>query len=222
MYREKGKAEMADKFGRSSLPAGSRMIAALCTAILIAACGAEREPEGEAVSAEPGALAPAPAAAPPADTAAADDPELALAEDGLRLFDGTSESGRPIPFGMPMEQVITTMEGVRGKAKRSTNPECGAGSLEFANWDDGLGLVFQDARFVGWSLDGRGGADVKTSGNVGPGSTRRELEAAHQVKVDETTLGTEFMAGDIAGVLDGAGPDARITNMWAGVNCIFR
>jgi hypothetical protein len=188
--------------------------------LLIAACGAERESEAEAVSGEQGAPA-APAGAAPADTVA-EDPELALAEAGLRLFDGTSESGRPIPFGMPMEEAIATMEKVRGKAKRSTNPECGAGSLEFANWDDGFALVFNEGRFAGWSLDGRGGAAIKTSGNVGPGSTRRELEAAHQIKVDETSLGTEFMAGDISGVLDGAGPDARITNMWAGVNCIFR
>jgi len=214
---------MDEQPGRSRRSAVGRAIAVLCAMLVIAACGEGSEPEVKSVPAAPSspASASAPAAAAPADTVA-DDPELALAEDGLRLFDGTNEDGRPLPFGMPMDAVISTLEGVRGKARRSTNPECGAGSLEFANWDDGFALVFDEGRFVGWSLDGGRGADVKTSGNVGPGSTRRELEAAHQIKVDETTLGTEFMAGDIAGVLDGPGPDARITNMWAGINCIFR
>jgi len=214
---------MGETFGRGRLTIG-RSVVAGCAALLLAACGGEGESETGAVAADttaPAATAPAPAPAPaPADTA--DDPALAVADNGVRVFDGTSESGRPLPFGMPMEAVLATMEGLRGKAERSTNSECGAGSIEFANWKDGLGLLFQEGRFVGWALDGRGGGEVKTSGGVGPGSTRRELEAAHQIKIDETSLGTEFMAGDIAGVLDGAGPDARILTMWAGVNCVFR
>ncbi|HEU4455234.1 MAG TPA: hypothetical protein VFR81_19375 [Longimicrobium sp.] len=213
---------MGEKSGRSRRLIGGT-IGASCVALLMAACGGEREAETEV---EPGAVAaaPAPAAAAPADTQpAAPDPELTVAGDGLRLMDGSSESGRPLPFGMPMEAVLATLEGARGKAERSTNEECGAGSLEFANWkDDGLSLVFMDGRFAGWSLDGRGGGAVTTGANVGPGSTRRALEAAHQPTFDETSLGTEFLAGDIGGVLDGDGPDARITNMWAGVNCIFR
>ncbi len=216
---------MREKSERSRLPAGG-VIAALCAALLLTACGGDREPETKAVAADPSApaVAPAPAAATtPADTQdAAAKPVLAVEEEGLRLFDAASGSARPIAFGMPTEQVVAALEAVRGKAERGTHSECGAGTLDFANWKDGLSLLFQEGRFVGWAADDRGGGAVTTISNVGPGSTRRELEAAYQIQIDETSLGTEFMAGGITGVLDGQGPDARITNMWAGVNCVFR
>lgn len=217
---------MREKSGWSSLPARG-VIAALCAALLLTACGGDEEPETKTVAAEPSAPAaapaPAPVAATPADTpAAAAKPVLAVEEEGLRLFDAGSGSARPLAFGLPTEQVVTALEGILGKAERGTHSECGAGSLDFANWKDGLSLLFQEGRFVGWALDERGGGTVSTASGIRPGSTRRELEAAYQITVDETSLGTEFMAGAITGVLDGKGPDARITNMWAGVNCVFR
>jgi hypothetical protein len=57
---------------------------------------------------------------------------------------------------------------------------------------------------------------------IGPGSTRAELEAVYEVEVEPTSLGIEFSAGGIGGLLDGESPDARITAMWAGVTCLFR
>lgn len=216
---------MREKSGWSSRPAGG-VIAALCAALLLTACGGEEEPETKAVSAEPSAPAaapaPAPVAATPADTpAAAAKPVLAVEEEGLRLFDAASGSARPLAFGTPTEQVVTALEGIRGKAERGTLSECGAGALDFVNWKDGLSLLFQEGRFVGWALDERGGT-VTTASSIRPGSTRWELEAAYKVKVEESTLGTEFYTGAISGLLDGKGADARITNMWAGVNCVFR
>jgi hypothetical protein len=94
--------------------------------------------------------------------------------------------------------------------------------MEFARWPDGLGLAFQDGVFVGWSLDDRAGGVLTTSSGIGPGSSRREIEKVYRVAVEETTLGTEFSVGEVSGLLDGTGPDARITNLWAGVACLFR
>jgi hypothetical protein len=54
------------------------------------------------------------------------------------------------------------------------------------------------------------------------GSTRAELEAAYAAEVAESTLGTEFNAGGLGGLLSGPGKDARITDLWAGINCFFR
>ena len=86
--------------------------------------------------------------------------------------------------------------------------------------------MLQDGRFVGWSAspqaaDARG-EPLATMAGVGPGRTRRELESAYAARIEETTLGTEFEAGGLSGVLDGRAPDARIDAMWAGTSCVFR
>ena len=205
-------------------PAARMAIAAACAVLLLASCDHAREQETIAVSPEPGPPAAAPAgaqgpAAPPAATA---DPVLSVAPEGLRLFDPASGSARPLSFGLPAEQVLAVIEASRGPAERGTNDECGAGAMEFARWPDGLGLAFQDGVFVGWSLDDRAGGVLTTSSGIGPGSSRREMEEVYEVTVEETTLGTEFRVGEVSGLLDGPGRDARITNLWAGVACLFR
>lgn len=115
------------------------------------------------------------------------------------------------------------MERVRGPAGQGTNQDCGAGPVQYANWPDGLSLVFQKGSFVGWGLDGRAKGALATAIGIGPGSTRAELEAAYaNIEVNRTSLGTEFAGGGLFGVLDGAGPGARVTDMWAGVSCVAR
>ena len=196
-------------------------VAALAALLLAASCGA---PEGEgnaAAAAEPAAPAANGAEAAGADEAAAG-PDIAVEAEGLRLVDEASGAARPLPFGMPQEQLLALLEGFRGPADAGTNPECGAGPVDYAVWADGLTLNFQESRFAGWALDERAAGSHATMSGIGPGSTRRELEAAHEVAVEQTSLGTEFTAGGIGGVLDGPGPDARITAMWAGVTCVFR
>jgi hypothetical protein len=53
---------------------------------------------------------------------------------------------------------------------------------------------------------------------VGVGSSRADLEGAHAISVEETTLGTEFTFGGVSGILD----DGRVSSLWAGVSCNFR
>ena len=127
---------------------------------------------------------------------------------------------RPLPFGRAAAETVAALQRTgRAEPRRSTNPECGAGPLAFADWPDGFQLVFQDDRFVGWSTRQVG---LQTMSGVGVGSTRAQLEAAYKVTVEETTLGQEFQAGGLGGLLSGPGPDARITNLWAGITCAFR
>jgi hypothetical protein len=40
--------------------------------------------------------------------------------------------------------------------------------------------------------------------------------------VQSTSLGTEFTAGEMSGLLTGDTPEAKITGLWAGTNCAFR
>lgn len=150
-------------------------------------------------------------------------PDLAVEEDGLRLIDPSSGAARPLPFGMKQDQLLAILEGFRGPSDGGTLDECDAGPVDYAAWADGLTLNFQEDRFVGWALDRRAEGAHATMSGIGPGSTRGELEAAYaDVAVEETSLGIEFSAGGLGGILDGEGADAHIAAMWAGVTCLFR
>jgi len=155
----------------------------------------------------------------PADAAKA---RLVVEGEGLRWVLQPSGRASPVPFGRPESEVLTSVEGIRGPAVKGTNQDCGAGPVQFASWPDGLGLVFQDGRFVGWGLGRRAIGGIATAAGVGPGSTRAELDAAYSVTVTRTSLGSEFSACDLHGVLDGTSAGARITDMWAGVSCVAR
>lgn len=162
----------------------------------------------------------------PAEPPAAASPVLAIDGEGFRMFNPTNGAARPIAFGSPRADTLAALAflGAPGIARLE---ECGAGPLDQAAWPNGLRVYFQRGKFVGWALDARGNDGtikpaITTASGIGPGSTRAELEAAYSAKVAQSTLGTEFSAGDLAGLLDGPGPRARITNLWSGVSCNFR
>lgn len=170
-------------------------------------------------------ITPQPGATPnPPPPPQSDRPKLAVEGEGLRWFLPPNGSARLIPFGRPEAEVLASLERVRGEAGKGDSPGCGSGRQRYANWADGLGLTFQGGRFVGWTLDGRAAGALGTADNIGPGTTRATLEAAFGVPVvvRQTSLGTEWTAGAISGLLDGPGPRARITTMWAGTTCIAR
>ena len=150
---------------------------------------------------------------------------IALDPEGLRLVDPSSGSTRVLAFGREEDDVIEIVTSLqKGPAERGANSECGGGPLTFASWTDGLSLNFSDGRFSGWSVDVReGGAEQHTTlTGIGVGSTRAELEESYDVYVEETSIGNEFSAGELQGVLDGLGSNAVVTHMWSGTTCIFR
>jgi hypothetical protein len=57
---------------------------------------------------------------------------------------------------------------------------------------------------------------------IGVGSTRAQLDAAFDPQITQSSLGTEFSAAGLGGVLESPAPTARITSLWAGTGCIFR
>lgn len=148
---------------------------------------------------------------------------LAVEGEGLRLFDRTTSSASQIAFGRPAAGVLAALERLRGPAGRGTNQDCGAGPVEYANWPDGLSLVFQRDRFVGWGLDRRAAGGIGTGSSIGPGSTRAQLDDAYgDVRFTRSSIGQEFSVAGFSGVLDGTGALAEITDMWAGVSCVAR
>lgn len=186
-------------------------IAAL--ALLLAGCAPATDP-GPAPSAQPIAT-PAPAGRVVAA------PVLAIEGEGLRLFAPDSGSARPIAFGTARAATLGAL-AFRGMPDLGTQTECGAGELDFASWPDGLKLYFQRDRFVGWALSGRGERTVTTAAGIGISRSRQDLIAAYAATFKRTTLGTEFAAGGLYGLLDGPGEMARISDMWAGTSCNFR
>ncbi|MBO9501725.1 hypothetical protein [Brevundimonas sp. A19_0] len=180
----------------------------------LAACDGSPAPEAPAPEAE------APAAPQPVPEAQASG-ALALEGEGLRAFTEQG-SARPLPFGMAQDMTLTAVSTMLGADTPSvtTNSECGAGPMQFAEYPNGLQLAFQDDKFVGWFLDEGG---LTTADGVGVGSTRAELGSARVVDmVPDSTLGVEFSSGALGGFLTSEAPDATVESLYAGMTCFFR
>lgn len=190
-----------------------RWAAAAGAALLVAGCS---DPGGNAAAAGGNASTEAPA--PAANSAAAvQAPALQLEAEGLRL------AGASLPFGTAQSELLERVDP-HSEAEIGTNSECGAGPMTIAQLPGGLSLLFQEERFAGWSADGREPNIAATASGIAAGvSTRAQLEAAYpDLGVEESTLGREFSGGGLGGLLDGDGPQARVTALWAGTTCMFR
>jgi hypothetical protein len=146
-------------------------------------------------------------------------PDMRIDAQGIRLTaEGKEEQ---LPFGMGEDEVMKALS-FRGPAQRSTNEDCGEGPVQFAQWPDGFSLLFQNGRFGGWGLSGKGGA-VHTVDALRIGSSLAQVRVAGKEEVAETSLGREFSVNGIHGVVEGEGEDARVTAMWSGeLSCVFR
>lgn len=200
--------------GRNSVQAGVdvgnevlrrlSIILGLTSLTALAACGAAPEPANER---------DAPIAANEAGPAAVAKPPV-LEGEGLRLGPARLE------FGTPKSATIDALTKALGAApgEQGANEECGGGGLEFAAWQGEITLWFESGRFVGWDEKGK----LKTAGGLGLGAGRSDLVALEGLEIEESTLGTEFRAGGLGGILDSKGPGARITHLWGGSTCVFR
>lgn len=199
-----------------------RTSAAVVALLVLAACGQASQPaDAPPADAPPPASAPPPSAPAPAATGKT---ALSLDPAGLTVVIVDTGSTRMLDFGLPKAQTLEILGRVAGPLGAETlNSECGAGPMEFVAAPGGLTLLFQDDRFAGWSVDRQSAGKQSTMNGIGVGSTRSELVAAFAgVDVQETSLGQEFSAGGLSGVLSGPGADAKIETMWAGTSCVFR
>ncbi len=158
---------------------------------------------------------------------------LALTSNALQVVDSTTGSTREITFGIPEGQMVEILTGILGDAPNSIqiNQECGAGPLKMATWNNGLTVIFQDAKqkgewiFSGWfvTMTSDMSQKITTMAGIGIGSTRQEMEDAYVIEVFESTLGQEFSTtSGLYGIFDGASKNAKIINMWSGLSCNFR
>ncbi|OAO03044.1 hypothetical protein A8B75_00530 [Sphingomonadales bacterium EhC05] len=154
---------------------------------------------------------------------------VALDGEGLRLIDSTSGSSRLLAFGMDRTAVETSISAHLGDVQeRSSNDECGAGPMDFSQFAN-LTANFQDGAFVGWSAaSGDGDSTLTTMSGVGVGKLRKQMaETIIFETFDDSSIGFEFYTGGdepggFSGLFESAAADAKITDFWAGTNCIFR
>lgn len=201
---------------------------ALALALLAAGCGdigAHSTEDKVATNEDPALMEPATSDTENGIGAAAEKQSAlpALSGEGIQMVNPETGSAAIVAFGTDREQAITALDrSLAGQTRTSsTNSECGAGSMEFVAWSGGLTALFQDSKFAGWALNENAEALTTMSG-IGIGSSRKELESAYNARIFASSLGTEFTAGDISGLLDGDGEAAKITNLWAGTSCNFR
>lgn len=145
---------------------------------------------------------------------------LALAGDGLQLVDPNSGRTRMIAFGTPRAETLALVKSALGDP--SVTNRCEVAPLTGAQFGERMAIYFENDRFAGWSANPRGGRGLSSMSGVRIGSTRAEMEDSLVLEISQTSLGTEFDAGGLAGVLSGRGPEARVEALWAGMACIAR
>lgn len=190
---------------------------------LLAAC----KPAADKAPAEADPIAPAVPAAK-ADGPAAATTAVSLDGEGLRFVDKNSGKTSLLAFGVPRAQAEEALARVAGQQDdRSTNEECGAGTMEFTRYD-AMTLNFQGGKFVGWFLGNEpGAATYSTMSGIGVGTTRAKAsESVSIVDLEDSTLGEEFSIGTgdhvIGGMFAAPGDAAKIDALFAGTNCFFR
>jgi hypothetical protein len=175
---------------------------------------------GNADTAEPMPAIAAPAPADPIEDA---ESLLALSGEGLQLVGNQTGSTVALDFGSEMTVVADAVTSILGEPLESgENSECGSGPQVITQWPKGLALHAANGEFIGWSAGPDTDVTLTTMAGIGIGSTRSELEAAYTVEVFESSLGTEFSAGGLFGILASSAPNATIENLWAGTTCNFR
>jgi hypothetical protein len=153
---------------------------------------------------------------------------VSLDGEGLRFVDKASGKATLLAFGVPRKQAETALANVAGKEDdRSTNEECGAGTMEFTRYD-AMTLNFQGGKFAGWFLGNEPGAKAySTMSGIGVGTTRAKASASVSiVDLEDSTLGEEFSIGTgdnvIGGMFAAPGDAAKIDALFAGTNCFSR
>ena len=145
---------------------------------------------------------------------------MALSGEGLQLVDPNSGRTRMIAFETPRTDTLAMVKNALGDP--TSIGQCDPAPLVNAQFSDGIVIHFEKDRFAGWSVNSVAGRALSSMSGVRIGATRAELEQSLVPEVSQTTLGTEFTAGGMAGLLSGTGQNARIEALWAGMTCIAR
>ena len=192
-------------------------VATAAMLLLLGACSSPSSEPGTGPAQKTSQPAPAAADAPPSELSSPKPaPAVLLSPDGLVA------AGRLLRFGIPRAEIEAEISAAQGAATdRGSSSECGAGTIDFTSYKDGLQLTFQDGKFAGWTINAAA-SPLKTAKGIGIGSTRQELDAAFaDLTVEDSSLGLLFSSGDLTGLLDIDGIEGLVTDIWAGTVCLI-
>lgn len=152
----------------------------------------------------------------------------AIEADAVRLSgEGLAVGGEAFFFNAGRNEVETALAKVLGEPSRSdTNTECGAGPIDFTDFDGGLTLHFQEAALVGWNWHLPYEGDAPTAENVALaggetlGASRASVEGREGFAlVEGSTLGEEFvLASGVGGFIE----EGEVAMLHAGTQCFLR
>jgi len=134
--------------------------------------------------------------------------------------DGLVAGAEAFYFAAGQREVETAITAMIGDATKSgTMEECGAGPMEFASYQGGLTVHFQNGSLVGWNLSETSDA-IQIDADVSIGMPSDELETlAGFSAIEDSTLGEEFViSGEVGGFVE----NEAVSMVYAGVQCFFR
>lgn len=145
---------------------------------------------------------------------------LLLAPDGLLAVNRDGQM-QLVPFGTERNKAESAVGiALTPPRDRGSSSECGAGTVDYTDFRQGLQMTFQDGKFVGWTINADT-SPLRTAKGIGVGSTRQDLDAAYKADVEDSSLGLLWSTGDLVGLLDIDGIDGLVTDVWAGTVCLI-
>jgi hypothetical protein len=143
---------------------------------------------------------------------------LRLARNGLQVRRAGAASVA-IAFGASRAQVLDALR-FRPAPQTGTNRECGAGPIDFLQWQDGVSLLFQHDRFGGWSLSGKIAGSARQTASASARLWRNcARSAASGFNAPRWATNSPWARSAASSA---APPPARATDLWAGLSCTFR
>lgn len=157
------------------------------------------------------------------DVSPSENSSLALTRAGIFELSNGDNTTKDIPFGSAVISAQNLISSYLGEPRETVlHEECDGGPIAITTWENGFNISDIEGEFVGWgSQYDTPSADMKTLDGVGIGSSRSVL--GEDVQVDEnSSLGIEFYTDNLAGSLSSTEPDALITSLRVGINCVIR
>jgi hypothetical protein len=162
------------------------------------------------------------AAATTSTVAAAGRPTVVLEGGGLGFL-VSSASIRHLEFASTdLATIRTALVNALGTPAGESDQECGSGPVHTIRWS-ALSAYVSGGTFSGWFVPEQSKAKLTTADGIGLGTTLATLKKAHpDVKVEQTSLGTEWSTGELGGTLSSSASTGKVTALFSGDACIAR
>ena len=142
-----------------------------------------------------------------------------ISQGGLTLANPDATATATLPFGAPFHDSLRLLATVMGHDFSVYLPEeCPAGPVVVVSFPGQIDLIYQQDQLAGWML--RPGSDLSTPSGIGLGTPLAGLGSFATLEIMESTLGWEFQAGSVSGLLSDR--EGIVEHLWSGTVCIFR